>query len=186
MPASKEITSNSDRPDIPGGLTMASLNCVALPKPELPDNDIAVAGKVPAGVARHAAPGRNLPGVWLHAAAGGLFVLAGAAAAVSFTAVPAGLRGPAPGGGGRARGSHPRCRRPGVRLPGRGTGTARPPGSQGTAAERGLGRGERVHEPDRGRTRLARPGGLDDAARCLRAGQPVETSGGLIYRCGLL
>jgi hypothetical protein len=65
---------------------MASLSSVALPEPALTDSDTAPAGKLPAGAARHAAPGRNLPGAWLHAAAGGLFVLAGAAAAVSFTA----------------------------------------------------------------------------------------------------
>ena len=35
---------------------------------------------------RRTGPGRDRPGVWLHCAAGGLCVLAAAAAAVSFTA----------------------------------------------------------------------------------------------------
>jgi hypothetical protein len=38
------------------------------------------------GVPRHAAPGNDRPGIWLHAASAGLLVLAAAAAAVSFSA----------------------------------------------------------------------------------------------------
>ena len=46
----------------------------------------AFSGAVPAAGPRHAGPGRDRPGIWLYAAAGGLCVLAGSAAAVSFSA----------------------------------------------------------------------------------------------------
>jgi hypothetical protein len=46
----------------------------------------AFSGAVPAAGPRHAGPGRDRPGSWLYAAAGGLCVLAGSAAAVSFSA----------------------------------------------------------------------------------------------------
>ena len=46
----------------------------------------AIAGAVPAAGPRHARVGQDRPGIWLHTAAAGLLVLAGAAAAVSFSA----------------------------------------------------------------------------------------------------
>src|ERR1700727_1913865 len=42
-------------------------------------------GGVTATPSRHAKPGRDSVGIWLYAAAAGLFALAGAAAVVSFT-----------------------------------------------------------------------------------------------------
>jgi hypothetical protein len=46
----------------------------------------AIADAAPAVRPRHAGPGRDRPGIWLYAAAAGLCVLAGSAAAVSFSA----------------------------------------------------------------------------------------------------
>jgi hypothetical protein len=46
----------------------------------------AFAGVAPSVRSRHAGPGRNQPGIWLYTAAAGLCVLAGSAAAVSFSA----------------------------------------------------------------------------------------------------
>ena len=52
----------------------------------LPANSPAIANEISATGPRHAAPGQDRPGIWLHAAAAGLLVLAAAAAAVSFSA----------------------------------------------------------------------------------------------------
>ena len=110
-------------------------------------------------------------GLWLRNAAAGLCVLAAAAAAVSFTALPDGRRhqpsagGRCPGGGDPGRG------RAGLRLPGHRAGLARPPRAAGPGAEPGLGRRQRVHERDRGRAGLAEPGHLGHAAGRLRPGQ---------------
>jgi len=117
------------------------------------------------------APGRDHSGIWLRNAAAGLCLLAAAVAVVSFTAqyrlvyatrrlaVVAGLEAAIPDAApllfaclGIALALHGR----------RGTG----PG-----LEPRRGRHQRVHERDRGRARLAEPGGLGDAAGCLRAGQ---------------
>ena len=46
----------------------------------------AFSAEAPAVRPRHAGPGRDRPGIWLYAAAAGLCVLAGSAAAVSFSA----------------------------------------------------------------------------------------------------
>jgi hypothetical protein len=46
----------------------------------------AIAEAASASRARHAGPGRDQPGIWLYAAAAGLCLLAGSAAAVSFSA----------------------------------------------------------------------------------------------------
>jgi hypothetical protein len=54
----------------------------AVPAAGLP----AFSAAAPAARARHAGPGRDRPGIWLYAAAAGLCVLAGSAAAVSFSA----------------------------------------------------------------------------------------------------
>jgi hypothetical protein len=54
----------------------------AAPATATPDNE----GSVISARSRHAKPGRDGAGVWLHLAAAGLFALAAAAAAVSFSA----------------------------------------------------------------------------------------------------
>jgi hypothetical protein len=46
----------------------------------------AIADTAPSSRPRHAGPGRDRPGIWLYAATAGLCLLAGAAAAVSFSA----------------------------------------------------------------------------------------------------
>ena len=66
---------------------MTSVIPAALPgQPASPAAATANAGTGTAAPPRHAKPGRDRPGIWLQAAAAGLFALAGAAAAVSFTA----------------------------------------------------------------------------------------------------
>jgi hypothetical protein len=68
---------------------MAPVIPVALPDQAVPPAVAALnagTGAVAAFSPQHAGPGRDRPGIWLHAAAAGLFVLAGAAAAVSFSA----------------------------------------------------------------------------------------------------
>ena len=54
----------------------------AAPATASPDNE----GAVTSARSRHAKPGRDSAGIWLYVAAAGLFALAGAAAAVSFSA----------------------------------------------------------------------------------------------------
>ena len=117
-------------------------------------------------------PGQDRSGLWLRNAAAGLCVLAAAAAAVSFTAQyrMAETRPPPPRRR-RPRGRHPGRRRPGLRLPRHRPGPARPPGTARPGAEPGLGRRQRVHERDRGGSRLAEPGHLGHAPGRLRPGQ---------------
>jgi hypothetical protein len=57
-----------------------------LPDPPLPRAAPHAGPGTAAAQPRHAAPGRDGAGIWLHAAAVGLFALSGAAAAVSFSA----------------------------------------------------------------------------------------------------
>jgi len=60
---------------------------IALPgQAVLPAGTPAAGGAAGAAGPRHAAPGQDRPGPWLHAAAAGLLALAAAAAAVSFSA----------------------------------------------------------------------------------------------------
>ena len=60
---------------------------VALPGHAAPAAGVpAIAGAAPAAGPRHARLGQDRPGIWLHTAAAGLLALAGAAAAVSFSA----------------------------------------------------------------------------------------------------
>ena len=142
-----------------------------LPGPAVPQEPAAGNTGVPAELRyQHARPGR--PQVWLLAAAGGLGVLAGAAATVSYAAQYRLVgRGPAPGPGGRAGGGDPGRGCAGVRLPGRRPGAAGPPGDPGAAAERRLGGRVGVHERDRGRAGLAERRGVGDASGRLRAGE---------------
>ena len=119
-----------------------------------------------------AGPDRDRPGVWLQCAAGGLCVLAGAAAAVSFTAqyrlvyaarrlaLVAGLEAAIPDAAALVFA----CLGVALALHGRRAIRAR-------VLNVAVGGRERVHERDRGRAGLAGPGGLGDAAGRLRAGQ---------------
>ena len=117
-------------------------------------------------------PGQDRSGLWLRNAAAGLCVLAAAAAAVSFTAqyrmVDATRHLPVVAA---LEAAHPGRRRPGLRLPGHRPGAAWPPGAPGPGAEPGLDRRQRVHERDRGGSRLAEPGHLGHAPGRLRPGE---------------
>ena len=117
----------------------AVLPCILLAMPNRALSlmtDVPEAEQLTGNQPRLNASGRDHSGIWLRNAAIGLCLLAAAAAVVEFhRAVPAGLRDPASGGGGRAGGRDPRCRRAGVRLPGDRAGPARSAGGPGPDPE---------------------------------------------------
>ena len=87
MPVIARIPLSFQTSDIQRGLAMIPVIPIMLPGQAMPGiGGPAIADAVPPAGPRHAGPGRDRPGIWLYAAAAGLCLLAGAAAAVSFSA----------------------------------------------------------------------------------------------------